>query len=399
LLGGFAANQLFGGGTGTNFGATAGGIAGSVFGPLGAGAGSFLGGAVGSLFNQGQGNNAAAATFNLATGELQSLTWGNNNSDPENLQASSSIAQQILGLGNIVGGSNFAGRVQVGAKSGLQLDGVSYNSVDELLAAAFEGVVRGATQLNEQLKEVILGFEGTAEQTALFAQSVISLNDASGINTVTQAIEDYANIQPTMMAAYRDQTAGLRTLIANFDGSAASASELNNALLANKAAAYEMAIAIQAIGDQIAQSAQEQALSIRESVMTQEELRRARVKERNELRGELGSMTDPEKIAAASARILELNRQIFDSLGEFEQQKRAEEFAIFAERTAEQAERRLDVSIQKLQETQEDINAKIQEMLQDTARKQQLAADTQVQAAQLMIQAARELNNQSAEVV
>lgn len=54
ILGGFAANAVFGGGAGTNIGATIGGGIGSIWGPLGAGVGSFLGGAIGSLFGGGK---------------------------------------------------------------------------------------------------------------------------------------------------------------------------------------------------------------------------------------------------------------------------------------------------------------------------------------------------------
>ena len=194
--------------------------------------------------------------------------------------------------------------------------------------------------------------------------------------------------------AYADQTAHLRTLITNFDGSANAAGELANTLTANKTAAYEFATAIQQIGAQLDQLSTDQAKSIRESVMTEEELRAARTKERDFISAMLPGVTDPTVIAEATQRILELNRQLFDTLPEELRAERAEAFASYAENTGMVAQNLLDATLSTLQTTQESINQQVNQMLSDTAARQQQAANTMVGAANSFAQTVASLQAQ-----
>ena len=382
VLGGLAGNQLFGGGGYSNVGATIGGIGGSFFGPVGAAAGSFLGSGIGSLFGgNDNGQNAGASNFNLATGANVRDIWGNT-SNPANADQSVALAGVLQQFADVLGGSSLAGNITVGDRSGIKYGGEKFGQdTDAFFEAAFADIIRAADDLEGPLKRIIRGFEGTAEQTMLFSAAVISLKDSAGLNTVTQAIEDFTAIQPSLISAYTDQTTTLQTLITNFDGSAFAADELAQALAINKIAAYEFSLAIQAIGAEIGLLASDQAAYIRESVMTADALRIARTAERDSLSEALDSLTDPEEVAANSKRILELNRQIFDSLSEDMQLTQAESFATFAENTNDVAQRVLEASLEGLKTTQEDINTRINAMLQDTAKQQQQAADTQQDAA------------------
>jgi hypothetical protein len=208
------------------------------------------------------------------------------------------------------------------------------------------------------------------------------LSENSGINSVTEAINDFDGAQRTMLVTYREQTRSLEMLVDNFDGSAEAATELSDKLIYNKQAAYDFAMAIQAIGLQIGEAAASQAQYIRESVMTEEDLRTARLRERDALRESLSSLTDPQKIEEASNKILMLNKQVFDSLAEDEQQRRSEEFANIAENTADVAQNVLNVSLDTLEASAERMNERIRVMLETAADKQARAADIALQASQ-----------------
>ena len=125
----------------------------------------------------------------------------------------------------------------------------------------------------------------------------------------------------------------------------------------------------------------DQAKSIRESVLSEEELRAVRREERNTLRESLSTLTDPQEIEAATKRILELNKLIFDSLDEDLQAERAESFATYAENTSLIANKILDRTLRELEATQESLNSAVSTLLQSAASAQQNAANTQVQAA------------------
>lgn len=384
LVGGYLGNRAFGG---TGVGSLIGGIGGSIFGgPLGAGVGSFLGAGaeklLGDVFGFGGngGNNAGRSTFNLGTGLNNAVGIGNN-FDQANVDTAQALVNTLQAFANTLGGSDFAGSVKVGNRSGIKLDGKKFDSPEEFFQATFQAIIDGATNLDEPLRSLISNFEGSAEEIMQFSAAVLSLNDAAGINTVTQAIEDFNAVQPTVLQAYLDNTVAVWDMVRGFDGSAGAASQLNDALLTNKAAAYEFALAIQSIGAELKAMGADQAKSIRESVLSEEELRAVRREERNTLRESLSTLTDPQEIEAATKRILELNKLIFDSLDEDLQAERAESFATYAENTSLIANKILDRTLRELEATQESLNSAVSTLLQSAASAQQNAANTQVQAA------------------
>lgn len=391
LVGGMLGNAAFGETSG--IGSSLGGIAGSVLIPIpgvGAAIGSFLGSGLESLFG-GSGktpDRGARAKLDLSTGQLNTLgrQAGDEKFSQENFDSVQSTAAIFQAFSSAIGGSNANLDIIQGDRRGSKLNGKEFNSVADLVASGLDQILDSATDLEPMLKEILQGFNSAgAEDMLQFSSAVISLNSASGINTASQAVEDYAAAQEaagrTVLEAYNDQTSGLRDLISNFDGSALAADELNSALITNKAAAYEMSLAIQAIGDQISGMADSSSQYFREAVMSEEELRQSRREERNRLRAELGTLTDPEEIAASAARLFELEKQIFDSLSDEIQLQRVETFAEFTESVDRVAQRQLEKAQQSLTETQTELNTQIQNMLRDTAARQQEAADTMLGAA------------------
>jgi len=187
-----------------------------------------------------------------------------------------------------------------------------------------------------------------------------------------------------MYEAFDANTSALDAQITAYDGTAESAMGLNAALLENKLAAYEFASAIMAIGVAIGEQAEAQAQSIRESVMTEEELFAVREKERDALQASLSALVDPAEIEKTTSRILELNQELFNSLTEEQQKAGAEAYATFAENTNVVAQDVLSKALTTLESSQADINARISEMLGTAAAQQQQAANTMLAAANLM---------------
>jgi len=421
IAGGYLGSKVFGETSG--IGATVGGIAGSALIPipgLGAAVGSFVGTALEAGFNKlfGQkndGSNKGYANFDMTNGSIQAGGIGKNFSQ-ESVDAASALAEQVKNFSDLIGGSSLKANITVGGKEGIQYGGQSYGTDQgAFLKAAFKDVVAASIDLNDKLKPLILGFNGTAEELATFttglvaldtqaggisdtlltliqnasgtaaeiiqfSQAIVSISAQAGINTVTNAIRDFTAVAPTAAVAYRDHTAELMNAINAYDGSAASASNMNNLLIENKTAAYEFATAIQTIGQQIGIMAADQAESIRQSVLTADQLRTARTTERDSLSVMLKSMTDPQEIDKASKSILDLNRKIFDSLTDKQKLSRVEEFASYAESTNAVAQGLLQGALTGLQTSQEDINTKIINMIDTAADKYQRAAEINLSA-------------------
>jgi hypothetical protein len=341
VLGGVAGNALFGSTTG--IGATLGGLGGSIFGPVGAGVGSFLGSGAESLlgnvfgFGGNGGNQAGRANVNLGTGSLSAFGVGNS-FDQGNVDTAQALAATLLGFGNLIGGSSAQFGIKVGNRSGVSSDGQSFDTAEAFLADSIGRI----------------------------------LNEASGGL-------DSSNIQQ------------IQQFVAGFDNSADAIQALNQAMETNVAAAQQMAAAIQAVSFEINRLATEQAEYIRESVLTESELREKRRAERNALAQSLDDLTDPAQIEEQTRRILELNRQIFDSLTEEGRLKQAENFAQFAENTNQVAQEVLQDALERVRSTQEDLNSRVAAMLETAGAQQQGAAQTQLQAAQTFLQAVEQM--------
>lgn len=308
------------------------------------------------------------------------------------------ITDALLSFSSIIGGSTANFKVTAHGEKGLLLgepearsgDTTRFNTGVELLERAMEMVLEKATNLSPVLHDLISGFEGTIAQTFEFSAAVVALEQSSSINTVNQAIRDYTSVVEaqeeatrSLWVAHNEGTWTIAGLIANFDGSAAAATELSQAMAENKASAYELAIAIQAIGEQIGSLSETTAAYFRESILTAEELQAARIAERDALEGELRTLVDPEQISSAVARLLELERQIFDNLSKEAQIEQAETFATFAETVNTIAQEQLNEAEQFLRTTQETLNQQTSEMMaRNAAAFQQAAAAQQAAASQ-----------------
>lgn len=399
LAGGFTGSylgrQAFGGNT-TGTGATVGGIAGTMI----PGIGPFLGSAIGSFVGEGLetvlgnilgfgGESHNRVRTEITNGVIGDPSKRGNGRHKEQMEAIEGLTPVLDAIIASIGGTNFSGRVSVSAKNGFELNGDEFRTKDseEFIRRMFQEFVDGAEHLDDRMRDLLLSFQGTIEQTVEFAAAIRALDEMSGINSVTQAMQDFTAEQPTMAEAIIRQTGEIQTLMANFDGSASAATELANALATNKAAAYEFAIAIQQMGAQLDMIATDQAASIRESVMTPEELRALRMAERDTLFASLETLTDPQEIEAATRRILELNRLVFNSLDEAARLTQAEDYATFAETTNDLAQGLLENALDGLQASQEDMNARISSMLDDTAERQREAAEISLSASENMVAA------------
>jgi len=385
IVGGYLGNEL-----GTNLsgkkanssiGAAAGGAigayaaAGTALGPWGAAIGAFVGALVdvfGGSANQ-IANKGARTELDLLTGARVSTGRqpGERKFSEANYNSVEAAADAFQQLSSIIGGSTANFNIHQGDRRGVRLNTERFDSMADAVAAGFDDIIAAATNLTPQLHDLVSGFNGTIDQTLQFSAAIISLTGISGVNSAAVAVEDYAAAQElagiTATKAYKDQTFVLGSLVANFDGSAFAADELNRALIANKNAAYEMSLAIQAIGDQIGIATETSSEYFRQAVLGPEELRQDRFNLRNADVEALRVATDPQQIATLVGNINSLNRLIFDS---FSPEKQKELSGGFIQHTGAVdviAQAKLNQAEEFLIKTQDDINSQVQAMLQTTA--------------------------------
>ena len=387
FAGNYVGSQVFDQSKYSGAGGTVGSIAGAIVGgPIGAAIGAFIGNGLGSLFGREKAD-LTSNTLDFAMGtNVRSRNRGHD--FDEDVAALGDI---FLALGQVVGatGSSTVGihgddgfrftPAGGGARQGFGQDFESF------FDAVFDDMVKSSDTLSDSLKSLLVGFEGSVEQTGLFAESLISVSEIIKTNAVDDAIQFFADSQEaagnTILDSYNLQISAISDLVAGYDGSAEATSQLNAALIQNKSAAFQMALGIEAISEQLTGVFSDTAQYIRDSLLTSEQLQDARRAERAALSESLETMVDPEAIQETALKINELTRQIFDNLAEGGQEELGESFAKFAEKTDEIAQRQLDVALESTRQSQEDVNAMVSEMLATAAQRQQSAADTQLSAA------------------
>jgi hypothetical protein len=348
--------------------------------------------ALGDVFGFGgkPGNNIGFA--DLGTGE----TGGYGTYNPENERAAIEIAALLKPLEELFG-AEIGGRLEVSDRGWVRLQGEKYTEVDELISDVITKLVEKSKTLTAPVKALVKAFDGTTDELVTFASSLMSISELIANNPVDAAVKDFADSQEAagrrITDVYNDQVQSILDMTFSFDGSAEAAATLNNALVVNKQLAYDMATALQAIGESTKTLVQDEIDYFEKSVRTPDEQLQFLEKQAVFLDALLPTLTDPDQIIAARDKALEVNRAIFDAGPEDLQRLNVGVFTEGATRIGEQADEALANATEKLQISQEDLNTQIAGMLTIAASEFQGPADTMYSAAELMYLAVQNFIN------
>lgn len=261
FVGNLAGNALFDNEGSTGVGSAVGGIAGGIFGggsPLGVGIGSFLGEGVekvlGDLlgFGGAPGANKGIAEFDFSRDLVEGSGIGKE-FDQKNVDLAVGIAELGQTLAQALGGSTASGTVTASASRGFvqlgsQAEGNQQrfkgeDRADKAIEALFQQVVAGAESLDPSLKQLLLGFEGTGEQSILFAdailasvgpQQALSASMAELIAEVGGAGEEAVAFTGTLLAltdAEQTVSDSIQGLLRDFEGTGEETARLAGVLL------------------------------------------------------------------------------------------------------------------------------------------------------------------------
>ncbi len=358
----WAANTLFDRET-SGLGSAAGTAIGGVFGgPAGSAVGSFLGeGLESTLFGQdNDGNNAGGANFDLATRLIDSATWGSSGS-----QASANTAQQLaeslVEFSRLLGGSSLAGNITVGANDGIKYGNVSFGeNREDFFQAAFDDVISGATALDDALKDLLLGFEGTSAEIADFSKVMLSIASGSVVDPVENAIGDFLDAQSSLTERYRPLADAVRDSLDAFDGSAEAAGRLNSAISASKQSAYEAATAILGLSDSISKMVGDQLDFFVKDLLTEEQLQASLEKDRREAlselkRGDIGA----DRVEELVKEFIDASNDLWRSFSDDQKKNRQGEFINATTAVETAAQSILGMSLSEIRDSESDINARI----------------------------------------
>jgi hypothetical protein len=161
--------------------------------------------------------------------------------------------------------------------------------------------------------------------------------------------------------AYYKQLEAVKTLIAEYDGTASAAAELNDAFMLSRASAYQLAQTILEMSDAIGTMLGDQAKYFAEAVMAEDELRAAREKQRADILNQLRTATDPQEVMSLVSDFATVNKQLFDSLSEEQRKAQVSSFTSFTNEVDAIAQSILGTALSDLKLSQDEINARMVE--------------------------------------
>jgi tape measure domain-containing protein len=327
------------------------------------------------------GQNRGAATFDLGAGSIVGEGIGKS-FEAGNVSAAQKLAEGLQQFADLIGGSSFEGRIIKGGDKGIELGSPyreGFGSAEEFFQFSFDEVIRGAEHLDDALKDMLISFEGTAEEITLFSSAFIQMSDSVKTNPVEMALADTLEAMDAasggLVGAYSKQAEEVNRLIDAYDGSSGATVDLNNALQSSRQLAYEASTAILQMSQAIGELLGDQAQYFREAIMSQEELQRAREQERSSILDALRGASNPQEVEQLVQAFAEVNRKLFDSLADEQQQIRIDEFTGLTEEVDTIAQTILGQSIDDLKTSQDDINRRMVEEITGVAGAMQDAVD------------------------
>ena len=435
MAGAYLGEKVFGETTG--IGSTVGGVVGSIVIPipvLGAAIGSFVGTAIESLFTgDNNGDNRGRSTFDLSQTGGNISSFGEGKSfNQDNVDLAGVLSGSLLQISEMFGGSDLAGEIAIGNNTGITFKGESFGQdVDAFLFSATQDIIQGSDEIDQAVKDVVAAFEGTAgelaqfaltqiviedliqgsehlnasmeglirnfegstEDSLIFAQAMTNLSDILASNAVDDAAlfaaDAFAIAQDGVLGTYNSLTSAAVDAMVAYDGSAGSLSDLNNAMVMSKTAAFQLALEIGRLTESLVSMFAASAKSIREQLMTDDQLTAARTLERDTTLEAIKTMTNPENIAAAAKRVNELNNILFQELSEEDKKLFGADFAEFADEAAVIVKDTLDGTLALVEDSQEELMTSVGTLLNDTGKINRDAADILLNAATIILDAAR----------
>lgn len=402
----------------SGIGATAGSIIGSYFGPWGTLIGSAIGGLADAAFggdgktrfNAGiiQGPNLQAdgqrygAPVTADSG-LEIQTFVRRVKD-EGIAAAGNLQDVVLELDRVLtatatqlgvdvdlSGTRLTGRnpdAGNGASTGAFFGSLGFNGVDNgLSSAAEEFVVAWLETVGKEFPEQIKKYEdiylkpmeGTAQAIVQSLAALVQIDELINLDVVgrtEEALQELGKAQQTLGEQYQDLVTDVLDLAYAVDDSAESQLALADALTLQKNAAAELTLAYRAVGIETDRILGNTIQSIRESILSEEELYGVRRDQISNLFGELGSASSPDEIAALVAQIDSLANSAYGLLDPSQQQVMADEFIAFLTQANETAQERIEAGVSDIATNEDTISTTISaELGMIAAERQQRAAD------------------------
>lgn len=359
LSGGLVDSILGGrGDPGTTLGLSViGGAIGSIFGPLGA----IVGGAIGSFASNLFGGakklesatlefDATAEGFNAVVESVVSkqrsffrgrrFTTTRIDVDTGTFDdALDAVISRLVATGEALGvdvetaldNFSFSRVIDIKGKSQEQIAALLENLFNDVVVGVINTFINNVEGLSERLKDTVSFFKGNTDEFIRAFELAASIDLAFLVDPVSAVTDALATENRSLTTSYEELLAAYRLVINEFDGSLPALEELAAATNIVVQAQVALVAALITVGDEISTLFQGSAQTIRESLLSEEELFSLRKSQIDALVEQAGITTDPAELSALAEEINRLGLDAFNLLDEDQKRALGSEFIEFFE--------------------------------------------------------------------
>jgi hypothetical protein len=283
------------------------------------------------------------------------------------------------------------GKIKKGkTKNTLTIDGREYkldkdmeNAQEEARSRLnSEAMVKVIAEAFPDVSRYVEKWRKNAGDLASAVESLSSIFEAIKGGGFNKATKEWEDSQKTQLALYYEEVEALNKSIAANTNSLLSLEDLAQATQKLSEAQYELGKAYYSVREAASEMFKDTAQSIRESLMTPEELYSYRKNMAESLAVQLGSETDPRVIERLTQQINSLVNSAYGSLDESQRTVMAPEFLTFVDGVETIMREQIQMGLDDLGESARDVDDKIYATLTAGLTASSAAAATMATAAQ-----------------
>jgi len=249
-----------------------------------------------------------------------------------------------------------------------QISTALQNFMQKIMLEAIQLWLEEVEGIESHIHMVLTSLSGDIEEFARGIQALMTITALFDVPLVEAAAQAIADANIGVLESYQTALGGYREVLAAYDGSIESIELLVDATTILIASQIELIAVYQQIGAAISEMFQGSAQTVREALMSEEELynfRKSRIDELVEL---AANTTDPEELDRIAREIDRLGLLNFNSLDESQRQALGPEFIEFFEGLDEFFGGRIDEGIGNVVQDQADLDLEVATRMEEAAQ-------------------------------
>jgi TP901 family phage tail tape measure protein len=248
---------------------------------------------------------------------------------------------------------------------------------------AIDAFLDNVTGLEADVHAVLSSFSNSIEAFATAMDLLISLQNLFDVNLLETVSDAFTDANKGVIDSYQESLEGFRGVIEAYDGSLEALQLLTQATAVFTTVQLELISIYEQVGASISSLFQGSAQTVREALLSEEELYNLRRSQIDDLVEQASMTTDPEELSRLAEEINRLGLDAFNLLDEDQQSELGQEFIEFFEGLDELFGDQIETGISDVVQDQVDLDIEVSNRLLE-------AAQAIIEAAELAARLAQE---------